>query len=97
MWGGGCWGGLPLRPYEVPSPLCWCQLEPLPRPTSPPAAADGGAGLGDGDTLHLQQLLLEGVANGTVRHGGDVERLVLSTFAAAQQVGPVDGAGPPLP
>jgi hypothetical protein len=53
-----------------------------------PAACQGAAGLDDRDTLHLQQLLLEGIANGTVRHGGDVERLVLSTFAAAQQVGP---------
>ena len=36
-------------------------------------------------TRHLQQLLLEGVANGSVAGGADVERLVCSTFAAHQQ------------
>lgn len=36
-------------------------------------------------TRHLQQLLLEGVANGSVARGADVERLVCSTFAAHQQ------------
>ena len=46
----------------------------------------GAAALTPPATQHLQQLLLEGVANGTVREGADVGRLVCSTLAAQQQV-----------
>lgn len=46
----------------------------------------GGSELTPRGTLHLQQLLLEGIANGSVREGADVGRLVCSTFAAQQQV-----------
>lgn len=51
-------------------------------------SGSGGAGgeLTPRGTLHLQQLLLEGIANGSVREGADVGRLVCSTFAAQQQV-----------
>ena len=49
-----------------------------------PAASEGG--LADRDTQPLQQLLLEGVANDSVRDSADVGRLVCSTFAAHQQV-----------
>ncbi|PSC69888.1 helicase and polymerase-containing TEBICHI [Micractinium conductrix] len=45
----------------------------------------GAAALTPPATQHLQQLLLEGVANGTVREGADVGRLVCSTLAAQQQ------------
>ena len=49
----------------------------------PPAASEGG--LAERDTQPLQQLLLEGVANDSVRDSADVGRLVCSTFAAHQQ------------
>lgn len=62
-----------LRP-----PLLPCLL-PLAR-----AAAKGD--IPEAATRHLQQLLLEGVANGSVRGEPDVARLLCSTFAAFQQV-----------
>jgi hypothetical protein len=57
------------------------------------AASLGAPALKDSDTHHLQQLLLEGIANGTVREGGDVARLLCCTFAAHQQVGREGTAG----
>lgn len=44
-------------------------------------------------TRHLQQLLLEGIATGSVSVGVDVERLVCSTFAAHQQASCGQGGG----